>query len=301
MLLGGVTMVAANILLLGTYRQLQLASSFRVALKETYLPSFPFHLVGITLAAGAAPLVLAHDVPVVVAVVILVLADFLVRAVAADRARIEEVATLTRERAELLEEALHAEVAEREWIAGQIHDAALQTLAVARQDLVDAEMGVRSATASARKHLDTAVEELRCTLVHVHPGSVVEHGLTATLDAYASQALRRSGARWTIDVQKGVDEHSAALLYPVARELLSNAGRHAHASRVLVRVARIGSTVRLVVEDDGVGFPTGAMAAAGHFGLLTTRRRVAAAGGQMTLGTTIRGGARVEVDLPMPP
>jgi signal transduction histidine kinase len=298
-LAGGLAMVAVNVVLLGTYRQLHLANSFRVALRESYLPAFPFHLIGMTLAAGAAQLVVAQSLPLLAAVAPVLLADFLVRSVAADRARIEEVMRLDQERAELIEGALTAEIAEREWIAGHVHDEALQTLAVARQDLEDALGDDREALVSAQRHLDTAIDELRRTLVHVHPASVHEHGLAASLDAYAAQALRRGGATWAIGVEHGADERQQALLYSVAREFLSNAGKHAHgASHVSLQVTRERDTVRLTVEDDGTGFAPGESAVAGHFGLLTARRRVAAAGGRMTVGSAAGGGARIEIELP---
>jgi signal transduction histidine kinase len=300
-LAGGVAMVATNILLLGTYRQIHLSNSFRVALRVTYLPAFPFHLIGMTLAAGAAQIVVARDLPVVAAVATVVLADFLVRAVAADRSRLEEVMRLNVERTELLEGALTAEVAEREWIAGHVHDEALQTLAVARQDLDDALGEDREALVSAQRHLDTAIGELRRTLVHVHPASVHEHGLAASLDAYASQALRRGGATWAIDVQPGADERHQALLYSVAREFLSNAGKHARAEHVRLQLSRVRDGIRLVVEDDGVGFAPADAEASGHFGLLIARRRVAAAGGQTSFGSPPGGGARIEVELPSKP
>lgn len=63
-------------------------------------------------------------------------------------------------------------------------------------------------------------------------------------------------------------------------------------------IARDGETVRLTVADDGVGLAPGALEARGHFGLLTARRRVAAAGGRMAIDGVPGGGARIEVELP---
>ena len=94
-------------------------------------------------------------------------------------------------------------MAEREWIAGHVHDETLQTLAVARQDIEEALDGDRTALTSAGGHLDDAVEELRRTLVHVHPGSVAGQGLGPALEAYADQVLRRGGTDWTVEVEPG--------------------------------------------------------------------------------------------------
>ena len=298
-LLGGLAMATANVLLLGGYRRLRLGQSFRAALAETYLPTIPYHLLGMTLAAGAAQLVVADGVPEFAAVVtVLVLSEFLLRSLAADRKRADEVMRLTSERATLLEQALTAEVAEREWIAGHVHDETLQTLAVARQDLQEALDGEGTALPAALEHLDTAVEELRRTLVHVHPGSVAGQGLGPVLEVYAAQVLSRAGATWTVDVEPGAGEEHEALLYSLARELLGNAAKHAHATHVALTIARTGETVRLTVEDDGAGMAPGALEEPGHFGLLTARHRVAAAGGRLDVASAPGRGCRIDVELP---
>ena len=298
--LGGLAMAAANVVLLGGYRRLRLGQSFRAALAETYLPTLPFHLLAMTLAAGAAQLVVADGAPEFAAVLtVLLLSEFLLRSLAADRSRAEEVMRLTSERATLLEQALTAEVAEREWIAGHVHDETLQTLAVARQDIEEALDGDREALTTARGHLDAAVEELRRTLVHVHPGSVADQGLGPTLEAYAAQVLRRAGSSWTVEVELGSGEEHDALLYSLARELLGNAAKHANASHVSLTIARDGDTVRLTVADDGTGIAPEAMETPGHFGLLTARHRVAAAGGRLVVSSPPRRGCRIDVELPV--
>ena len=205
---------------------------------------------------------------------------------------------LTSERANLLEQALTAEVAEREWIAGHVHDETLQTLAVARQDIEEALDGDRSVLPAALEHVDAAVDELRRTLVHVHPGSVSGQGLGPTLEAYAEQVLRRRGATWEVDVDAGAVGEHEALLYSLARKLLRNAAKHARATHVSLRIAAEHDGVRLTVADDGIGIAPGALELPRHFGLLTARHRVAAAGGELTVESAPGGGATIDVALP---
>jgi signal transduction histidine kinase len=93
--------------------------------------------------------------------------------------------------------------------------------------------------------------------------------------------------------------HEAALYY-LAREALANVIKHARARRatVSVRVVR-DTTVRLVVEDDGIGF--GATAAVFSYGLAGMRERATALGGMLHLENRPGGGARVVAELPLPP
>ena len=297
--LAGILNAAVNLLLLTAVRRIRLGASFRYDFAGAILPTIPYHLLGITLGTGAAQIVVAGDFPLLAAVIpALVVSEFLLRSLAAEHSRAEEVITLTSERANLLDQALNAEVAEREWIAGHLHDETLQTLAVARQDIEESVSGDRSAALAARDHLDAAVRQLRSTLVHVHPGSVGERGLGPTLDVYAGQALRRNGTTWRIDVEPRAGEMHEALLYSLARELLGNAAKHAHAGHVDLRIALDGDVVRLTVADDGAGFDRAPFDTPDHFGLLTARHRVAAAGGTLTVSSEPGEGATIVAELP---
>ncbi|WP_234187103.1 sensor histidine kinase [Shinella sp. NM-101] len=82
------------------------------------------------------------------------------------------------------------------------------------------------------------------------------------------------------------------------RELVSNVIRHAGARRLEITVAREDGRLRLVFEDDGAGFGTGPASGRGS-GLANVRRRVSALDGEMALGASRHGGARVELVLPL--
>ena len=80
------------------------------------------------------------------------------------------------------------------------------------------------------------------------------------------------------------------------QEALANVIKHARATRATVTVIR-DATVRLTVEDNGVGL--GAPAPAFAYGLAGMRERVAALGGTLHLGNGSGGGARVVAELPL--
>jgi two-component system, NarL family, sensor kinase len=298
--LAGVLAIAVNVVLLGAFRKLQVGASFSADFAKTIVPLTPYHMLGILLATAAAQIVTAGGFPTLVAVLpVLLVSEALLRYVGVERARAAEVMALTNERANLLEQALTAEVGERRRIADHVHDEALQTLAVARQDLEDLASGDQAALASARDHLDAAVAELRSTLIHVHPGSVAGNGLGPALEVYAAQVFRRSGISWAVDVDSGLPDEHEALLYSLARELLINAAKHARASHVELSVRCERAHVCLCVSDDGTGIAPGATDVAGHFGLLTARHRVAAAGGRLDVSTGPRMGTTIGVVLPL--
>jgi signal transduction histidine kinase len=95
------------------------------------------------------------------------------------------------------------------------------------------------------------------------------------------------------------------VLFASVRELLLNIVKHSHAHSAKVRVQRDGNHVRIVVEDDGVGFnrpgdltPT---AASGGFGLFNVRERLQYFGGQMQIESELGRGARIILTAPLGP
>jgi signal transduction histidine kinase len=82
------------------------------------------------------------------------------------------------------------------------------------------------------------------------------------------------------------------------QEALTNIVRHAHARHVCLELRQRGSTLRLNISDDGIGFdPHEAQARAAHgasLGLVGMQERVLLAGGELIVeaahgrGTTIR-------------
>src|SRR3954452_16272734 len=88
-----------------------------------------------------------------------------------------------------------------------------------------------------------------------------------------------------------------AAVYRLAQEALTNALRHArNASRVEIRVAEGGGTLRLRVTDDGQIDP--GRSASHGFGLLGMTERVQLLGGTLLAGPSPEGGWAVDAELP---
>jgi signal transduction histidine kinase len=86
-------------------------------------------------------------------------------------------------------------------------------------------------------------------------------------------------------------------LYRIAQEALTNALKHATASRIEVRLAYQADGVALRIADDGRGFDAATAAAGppGHFGLLGMHERAHQIGGDLRIAAGAAGGTVVEV------
>jgi PAS domain S-box-containing protein len=230
------------------------------------------------------------------------LASFLATAI--ERLRHEaEIAALATLRGRLVAENLEAEERVRQRISEQLHDGALQDLLAARQDLVEAAGSAADIATKdemlgyAREGVERAVKLLREAVHALHPVVLQHGGLEAAMQAAADQAARQGSFRAEVTVDPAAAGLRDELVLSLARELLTNAAKHAQADVVQVTVARQDGHVLLEVADDGRGLDPEAVAAApmaGHIGLASLTQRVEAVGGTLDLrrapsgrGTTI--------------
>lgn len=136
----------------------------------------------------------------------------------------------------------------------------------------------------------SAIRDLRQIAAGVRPARL-DDGLAAALDDLARDVPI------PVEVDARVPRVAAsveAAAYFVACEALTNAVKHASASRVAVSAVRERGAVRVSVADDGVG---GAVARRGS-GLAGLRDRVSAHGGTLEIVSPPGGGTRIEVALP---
>ena len=87
-------------------------------------------------------------------------------------------------------------------------------------------------------------------------------------------------------------------LFRAARELLSNAVRHAGVHEVAIRLRRMGRYAGLRVWDQGCGFDPQELKETSGFGLLSIRERVELLGGRVKIASAVGRGTRVQIVVP---
>ena len=152
--------------------------------------------------------------------------------------------------------------------------------------------------------LREAMADIRTIAVGLSGDRMPLGTVLADLRHEAGQRLERTGIdlSWT---EKDIEADEPFLDYPVYknlvsahRELVSNAIRHAGASRIDFTITRENGVLRLVFADDGEGFGQAPESGRGS-GLANVRRRIAALDGSLALGASEHGGARIELALPL--
>jgi two-component system NarL family sensor kinase len=218
--------------------------------------------------------------------------------------RTELVVRLSEERLRLLADVQDAELRERRALADSLHDHAIQNILSARHELEEVEEAVprHPAMRRADEALAATLGQLREAIFDLHPYVLDQAGLEAAIRSVSRRAASRADLELQLDLHAPGRHPHDQLVFSAARELLANVVHHAHASRVLVRLAQGDGQLTLAVEDDGDGFPPERLAerlAHGHVGLASQRARIEAAGGTMNLVSQPHEGTRVEIQVPV--
>jgi signal transduction histidine kinase len=219
--------------------------------------------------------------------------------------------------AQLLSQAREAGVMdERHRMAREIHDTIAQGLAGIITQLQAADQAREHGGADLvhRRHLDNAARLAREALTDarravsaLRPEPLEHSGLPAALGEVVDNWRELHGTQAELTVTG-----NAVALHPeveitllrAAQEALSNAAKHARASRVGLTLSFMEDVVTLDVRDDGAGFDPGAVpevgeaASGGGFGLAAMRQRVRRIGGRLEIESEPGGGTALSATVP---
>ena len=208
--------------------------------------------------------------------------------------RLEASAAEASARAEIERElaARDAAHAERERIAREMHDGLGHALGTAEALLEEDPDRARRLIAQARDDSSAALAELRDLMRGIRPPILADRGLGAALEALALDAVTTVTA--DVDLPDGLDPALESAVYFATRELVTNALKHARASRVALHARLADGRLIVTVADDGSG---GAVPVPGR-GLDGVGRRLAAFDGTLALVSPAGGPTTARIEVP---
>ena len=203
---------------------------------------------------------------------------------------------------------LRAVYEERERLAHEMHDTLAQSFAGIGFQLQAIHDEVGNET-ELREHLDLATdlvrtshEEARRSISALRSDTVVKRGLLQALDECASRIANGGPMEVRVQSLGGGDPRSipprvADALYRIGQEAIANAVRHAEASKMVISLLYEASGWRLLIEDDGRGFPLGEDAAG--FGIRGMGKRAESIGATLDIRSSPGKGTSVQVKVPL--
>jgi signal transduction histidine kinase len=204
-----------------------------------------------------------------------------------------------------------ATLAERNRMAGEIHDGLEQGLSAIMMQLDGLESRLGNNPSEAARHLELARSmvrfsrtEVRYSLWDWQSPALAKQDLQGALSEIVRQMSARTSVQLTMEILgecyplPAVIEHH---LLRIAQESLNNALKYAHAKTIRLKLNYSAEAMHLSVQDDGAGFTpeTVLNAAESHFGLQNLQSRARKFGGRLVITSSPGRGTLVEVIVPV--
>jgi len=219
-----------------------------------------------------------------------------------DRKRIEQALresqvrlALALEERQRLEADLHDNIIQMAYAVGMGIE---QSRLLLNQDVNAADETLKTALT----HLNQVIADVRSYIQRQDPLRVRGDQLIATLTEFIQTLQGVQGLNFTLQMdpsatQQLTDEQSIHL-YCMAHEAISNCFRHANARNGRLSLQAHGDSIRLEVEDDGIGFDHQTAMGRGH-GLQNISMRVLKLEGRLQIESAPSHGTRIVAAIPL--
>ncbi|MGD8780566.1 MAG: sensor histidine kinase [Ignavibacteria bacterium] len=201
---------------------------------------------------------------------------------------------------------------ERSRISKELHDGLGQTLSYIKlrlEPLKDNELPIDERNSfynTLSELLTTAINELKRISHGLKPRILELHGLIPALRLLVEQASGKSGMEGifeSYDVQQNLNPKLSTTIYRISQELINNIVKHSKAKNFSLQISKDGDIIRLIVDDDGVGFDKDKLYKAPAkklqgMGLINLAERVENLDGTLTIDSSPGNGTVTVVEFP---
>ena len=197
---------------------------------------------------------------------------------------------------------------ERTFLAREVHDELGQALTGLKMDLAWLKPMVGDRPALAQRvqsiiaRLDGAMDTVRRIASNLRPSVLDDLGLVAAVEWQTQEFGRSTGIIAHLDVRAtgpDLDEACTTTTFRILQETLTNVARHAQATRVDIGLRVCAEELVLEVRDNGRGISEAELASPRSLGLIGSRERALACGGELMIKGVRREGTTVLLKIPL--
>lgn len=205
---------------------------------------------------------------------------------------------------------LQAQEEERAWVAREVHDDALQRIALIQRDFAAvAEIPPALSTAQSRRvtavqgEMDDLSVVLRGLAHRLHPALIEKGGLRVALESLCREIERSYSL--TVDCRLPervipLEPARALAIYRIAQEALRNVATHSGAKQATLELTQDDSKTELIVSDAGAGFDSRIRRPSDGLGLIGMRERASLVAGSLVITSRPSQGTTVRAVFPTP-
>ena len=196
---------------------------------------------------------------------------------------------------------------ERKRLAREIHDGIGPILSTVKMNLANIEGDVENLMPDLKekfqksyKLIDEAAGDLRSISHNLMPKVLSDFGLSEALETLCEKidAARSVNIDFiNVGLDHRLNEVTELGLYRISQELLNNTLKYAQATKVTLQLIKRDETIRLMYEDDGIGFYPDSVASG--IGLMNIENRARALAGQSVVDSRPGKGMTATIEIPI--
>lgn len=215
---------------------------------------------------------------------------------------------LTQQQTKTLEAMVQGQEQERVRIANELHDHFGSLMATVKVNLttvtVNSDKGIVDDKQLNNLSLlvDQACDDIRSLSHSMHVGISENFGLVPALKDLAESVTASGRVRVTLhsaSCEDKLDSAMEVMAYRLVQELMSNALKHAEATRLTVQITCLEELLNIIVEDNGKGFNAQYyMEQSRGMGLKSMQERISSLQGEFEVDSQPGKGTTVIIDLP---
>ena len=207
---------------------------------------------------------------------------------------------------------IEAQELERQHLSRQMHDGPAQSLTnlILQAEIVERLFDVdpakaRTELANLKTAANTTFQRIRDFIFDLRPMMLDDLGLIPTLKRYGQtyETKYHIPMHLTTQGELALPSHVEVLVFRSVQELMNNAARHAHASRIQVTLDAQNDPMIVAVEDDGSGFDVESVLSTARqrsgSGLANLEKRIQMLRGKIQFQSSTGRGTKVRIELPL--
>jgi signal transduction histidine kinase len=202
---------------------------------------------------------------------------------------------------------LEGQELERQRLSREIHDgigpllSALKiNLSSIEGDLDSAQVEAVSIFENAYQLIDQVSDDLRSISHNLTPKVLIDFGLQEALGALKEKMNFSKNMKLTVlftDIPSHLDQVYELGIYRICQELINNTLKHAKASKTALQLINSNEMLRIIYEDDGIGFEIDQVKRG--LGLANIENRIKALGGEWSVDSMPGKGMTATIEIPM--
>ena len=185
---------------------------------------------------------------------------------------------------------------------GQALTAIKIDLSLLTENFSEDQKSLVAQTDSISELIDITLNKVKKISTNLRPELLDDFGLLSAIEWQALEFLKKTGITCELKLPKeemNLDQDLTIAIFRIFQETLTNAVRHAKATKVKVSLKKVDTVLELIVKDNGIGIEEKDISSSTSLGLIGMQERVNFLGGALKISGVRDKGTTMKLTIPV--